>query len=108
MTVLATVVSTPTKNRAIIDAGSKVLTSDLFGMNDHGSIVNYPELRITQLTEEHGTIVSEQNTNLEIGQKIQIIPNHACVVTNMLDEVNLITEEKKLKKVKVVARGKGW
>ena len=108
LNVLSTVVSTPTKNRAIIDAGSKVLTSDLFGMNDYGSIVNYPELRITQLTEEHGTIVSEQNTNLEIGQKIQIIPNHACVVTNMLDEINLITEEKKLKKVKVVARGKVW
>ena len=108
LTVLATVVSTPTKNRAIIDAGSKVLTSDLFGMNDHGSIVNYPQLRITQLTEEHGTIVSEQNTNLVIGQKIEIIPNHACVVTNMLNEVNLITEEKKLKKVKVVARGKVW
>ena len=108
LTVLATVVSTPTKNRAIIDAGSKVLTSDLFGMNDHGSIVNYPELRITQLTEEHGTIVSEQNTNLVIGQKIQIIPNHACVVTNMLNEVNLITEEKKIKKVKVIARGKVW
>ena len=70
--------------------------------------MNFPELRVTQLTEEHGTIVSEQNTNLEIGQKIQIIPNHACVVTNMLDEVNLFTEEKKLKKVKVVARGKVW
>jgi D-serine deaminase-like pyridoxal phosphate-dependent protein len=77
-------------------------------MNDHGSIVNYPELRITQLTEEHGTIVSEQNTNLVIGQKIEIIPNHACVVTNMLNEVNFITEEKKIKKVKVIARGKVW
>ena len=77
-------------------------------MNDHGAVVNFPELRITQLSEEHGTIMSEQNTNLEIGQKIQIIPNHACVVTNMLDEVNLITEEKKLKKVKVIARGKVW
>ena len=108
LTVLATVVSTPTKKRAIIDAGSKILTSDLFGMNHHGSIVNFPELRITQLTEEHGTIVCEQNTNLEIGQKIQIIPNHACVVTNMLDEVNLITEEKKLKKIKVTGRGKVW
>ena len=108
LTVLATVVSTPTKNRAIIDAGSKVLTSDLFGLNDHGSVINFPELRVTQLTEEHGTIVSEQNTNLKIGQKIQIMPNHACVVTNMLDEVNLITEETKIKKVKVIARGKVW
>ena len=108
LTILATVISTPEPHRAVIDAGSKVLTSDLFGMNNHGSIINYPELRLTQLTEEHGTIVSEQKTNLEIGQKIQIIPNHACVVTNMLDEVNLITEEKKLKKVKVIARGKVW
>ena len=108
LTVLATVVSTPTKNRAIIDAGSKVLTTDLFGMKDHGRIVNFPDLRIVQLTEEHGTIVSDQNTNLEIGQKIQIIPNHACVVTNMLDEVNLITEEKKIKNVQVIGRGKVW
>ena len=100
--------STPTKNRAIIDAGSKVLTSDLFGLKDHGSVINFPELRVTQLTEEHGTIVSKQNTNLKIGQKIQIMPNHACVVTNMLDEVNLIIEETKIKKVKVIARGKVW
>ena len=108
LTVLATVVSIPTKKRAVIDAGSKVLTSDLFGMSDHGSVVNFPELRITQLTEEHGTIISNKNINLKIGQKIQIMPNHACVVTNMLDEVNLITEAKELKKVKVIGRGKVW
>ena len=108
LTVLATVVSTPTKNRAIIDAGSKVLTSDLFGMKDHGRVVNFPDLRIVQLTEEHGTIVSDQDTNLKIGQKIQIIPNHACVVTNMLDEINLITEEKTIKNIQVIGRGKVW
>ena len=49
-----------------------------------------------------------QAISLKIGQKIQIIPNHACVVTNMLNEVNLITEEKQIKKVKVIARGKVW
>ena len=108
LTVLATVVSTPTKNRAIIDAGSKVLTTDLFGMKDHGRIVNFPDLRIVQLTEEHGTIVSDQNTNLEIGQKILIIPNHACVVTNMLDEVTVITAEKIVGNMKVIGRGKVW
>ena len=108
LTVLATVVSTPTKNRAIIDAGSKVLTTDLFGMKDHGRIVNFPDLRIVQLTEEHGTIVSDQNTNLEIGQKILIIPNHACVVTNMLDEVTVITAERNVGNMKVIGRGKVW
>ena len=108
LTVLATVVSTPTKNRAIIDAGSKVLTADLFGMKGHGRIVNFPDLRIVELTEEHGTIISNKNIDLKIGQKIQILPNHACVVTNMLDEVNLIIEAKELKKVKVIGRGKVW
>jgi D-serine deaminase-like pyridoxal phosphate-dependent protein len=108
LTVLATVVSTPTKNRAIIDAGSKVLTSDLFGMKDHGHIVNFPDLRITQLTEEHGTIVADQSTNLEIGQKILIVPNHACVVTNMLDEIVVITEERTIKNMQVIGRGKVW
>ena len=108
LTVLATVVSTPTKNRAIIDAGSKVLTTDLFGMKDHGRIVNFPELRIVQLTEEHGTIVSDQSTNLKIGQKIQIIPNHACVVTNMLDEVTVITAERNVGNMKIIGRGKVW
>ena len=108
LTVLATVVSTPTKNRAIIDAGSKVLTTDLFGMKDHGRIVNYPDLRIAQVTEEHGTIVSDQSTSLEIGQKILIIPNHACVVTNMLDEIVVITEEQDLKNMQVIGRGKVW
>ena len=108
LTVLATVVSTPTKNRAIIDAGSKVLTTDLFEMKGHGRIVNFPDLRIVQLTEEHGTIVSDQSTNLEIGQKIQIIPNHACVVTNMLDEVTVITEERNLENMQVIGRGKVW
>jgi len=108
LTVLATVVSTPTKNRAIIDAGSKVLTTDLFGMKDHGRIVNFPDLRIVQLTEEHGTIVSDQDTNLEIGQKILIIPNHACVVTNMLDEVTVITAERNVGNMKIIGRGKVW
>ena len=108
LTVLATVVSTPTKNRAIIDAGSKVLTTDLFGMKGHGRIVNFPDLRIVQLTEEHGTIVSDQNTNLKIGQKILIIPNHACVVTNMLDEVTVITAERNVGNMKVIGRGKVW
>ena len=51
---------------------------------------------------------TNKNINLKIGQKIQIMPNHACVVTNMLDEVNLITEAKELKKVKVIGRGKVW
>jgi len=50
MHILATVVSRPTPDRAIIDAGSKALTSDLLGFSDHGLIVEYPQASITGLS----------------------------------------------------------
>jgi len=108
LTVLATVVSTPTPYRAVIDAGSKVLTSDLFGLKGHGLILNHSSLMISELSEEHGCIISEKPTGLSIGQKIRIIPNHTCVVSNMLDHVILIKDEQVVGIEKVIARGKVW
>ena len=69
LTVLATVVSTPTEYRAIVDAGSKVLTSDLFGLTGYGKVINGPQLRICHRKEEHGTITSDNPTGLKIGQQ---------------------------------------
>ncbi len=108
LTVLATVVSTPTTDRAVIDAGSKVLTSDLSNLNGYGYIVGYPNLTISSLSEEHGCVRNEGPTGLQVGQKIEIIPNHACVVTNMFDYVMLKRKEKVFSKQKVTARGKVW
>lgn len=108
LTVLATVVSTPAKNRAVIDAGSKALTSDLVNLIGHGYIVGYPNLNISTLSEEHGCITSEGPTELQVGQKLRIIPNHACVVSNMFDHVILKHKEKSYFKQLVKARGKVW
>ena len=108
LTVLATVVSTPAKNRAVIDAGSKALTSDLVNLIGHGYIVGYPNLNISTLSEEHGCITSEGPTELQVGQKLRIIPNHACVVSNMFDHVILKHKEKRYFKQLVKARGKVW
>ena len=105
LTVLSSVVSTPTPERAVIDAGSKVLTTDLFGLSGHGHIIGYPELVISQLSEEHACITSDGPTGLSIGQKLRIIPNHACVVSNMLNEVIFVEGQKFLKTQPVVARG---
>ena len=108
LTILATVISTPAPNRAVIDAGSKVLTSDLMGLEGHGLIVGYPDLTISQLSEEHGCITSNTSTNLRVGQRIQVIPNHACVVSNMVDHVVFIEDDQVLIQKPVVARGKVW
>lgn len=108
LTVLATVISVPTKSRAIIDAGSKVLTADLLGLDGYGYVVDHPDLLIDQLSEEHGRIVSKGNINLTVGQQVQIIPNHACVVSNMVDEVVLTRGATVMGNECVSARGKVW
>lgn len=87
LNVLATVVSVPAPNRAIIDAGSKALTSDLLGLTGYGHVLGRDDITIDQLSEEHGRLVSSGDINLSVGQKIRIVPNHACVVTNLVDAV---------------------
>jgi D-serine deaminase-like pyridoxal phosphate-dependent protein len=107
LTVLATVVSRPTENRAIIDAGSKALTSDLLGLVGHGHCVEYPDAKITGLSEEHGTIdVSACARKPEIGEVIRIIPNHCCPVTNLFDNVHLVRDGVLVETVPVAARGR--
>jgi len=107
LTVLATVVSRPTENRAIIDAGSKALTSDTLGMDGFGLIEAYPGAVITGLSEEHGTIdLSNCATKPAIGDKLRIIPNHACVVSNLFDTVTLISGDAVAETVPVGARGR--
>ncbi len=108
LTVLATVVSTPTSERAVIDAGSKVLTSDLSSLVGYGLVVNFPHITISNLSEEHGCLESEGPTGLFVGQKIQIIPNHACVVSNMVDHVIFTRNTEVVKLQQVSARGKVW
>lgn len=104
--VVATVVSTPAFDRAIIDAGSKVLTSDLLGFSDYGHVLDHPEISISSLSEEHGTLVVDPENPLKIGERIRIVPNHVCVVSNMFDEVWIDVGGGNLLPLTVNARGK--
>ena len=108
LTVLATVVSVPSSNHAIVDAGSKVLTTDLFGQVGHGHVLGRDDLAIDQLSEEHGRIVSDGPINLNVGERLRIVPNHACVVANMLDKVEGVRGTKLAGPMPVAARGQVW
>ncbi|MBS7702163.1 alanine racemase [Chelatococcus asaccharovorans] len=87
----ATVVSRPTADRAIIDAGSKSLSSDLTPggpARGYGLMPDYPEAVIVKLNEEHGIVdLSACARRPEIGETVRIIPNHVCVVVNLHDEI---------------------
>lgn len=106
LTVLATVVSVPAPDRAIIDAGSKTLTSDLLGLTGHGHVLGRPDIAIDQLSEEHGRLRAEGDIGLKVGQRLRIVPNHACVVTNMVDALYVFGKDKAPELLPVTARGK--
>ena len=89
MHVRATVVSCPTPDRAIIDSGTKVLTSDHYYVEHYGRLVEYPGAYVAGLSEEHATIdLSQCKARPKVGEVVSVIPNHCCVVSNMNDEVN--------------------
>ena len=105
--IKTTVVSTPCKGNAIIDAGSKTLTSDLSKFKKgYGYVVEFPEIEIYKLNEEHGFLKFNPNICLEVGQILTIIPNHACVISNLCDEILGVNKKGKKIRIKIDARGK--
>jgi D-serine deaminase-like pyridoxal phosphate-dependent protein len=102
--VLATVVSVPTPTRAILDAGSKALTSDLAaGATGYGLLVEHPEAEVYKLNEEHGHV---EVSGCEVGERITVIPNHACVTVNMYDEIAMHRGGDVVETLRIAARGK--
>lgn len=107
MRIWATVVSRPTPGRAILDAGSKSLTSDLLGFEDYGHVVEYPQARLYALSEEHGHLdMSECGKGPEVGERVSIIPNHTCVVSNLHDTMVVARRGQVEGEWPVAARGK--
>jgi D-serine deaminase-like pyridoxal phosphate-dependent protein len=107
MRTLVTVVSRPTANRAIIDAGSKTLSSDTLGLDGYGYILGYPDSKIYALDEEHGYVeVRGDGRAPAIGERLQIIPNHACVISNLHDRVVGVRDDEVEVTWAVAARGK--
>lgn len=104
--VLTTVVSRPTSERAMIDAGSKSLTSDLMGMDGFGVVPSLGFAPIYNMSEEHGFLdISKCHSKPKIGDLLRILPNHVCPVTNLFDKVVLVRNTKVIGAVRVDARG---
>jgi D-serine deaminase-like pyridoxal phosphate-dependent protein len=105
--IYSTVVSRAAPERGILDAGSKTLTSDTGGLDGHGLILEHPEAKIARFAEEHGFLdLSRSNTRPHVGDVVRIVPNHVCVVVNMMDEVVMVRGDEILGTLPVAARGK--
>jgi D-serine deaminase-like pyridoxal phosphate-dependent protein len=65
------------------------------------------DLTVTGLSEEHGVIELPVASDWpRIGERLRIIPNHACVISNLFDSVTLISGDEVREVVPVAARGR--
>jgi D-serine deaminase-like pyridoxal phosphate-dependent protein len=105
--VFATVVSRAGPERGILDSGSKTLTADSGGLDGYGLILEHPEARIKGFAEEHGFLdLSKCNARPKIGDIVRVIPNHVCVVVNMVDQLIAVRNNEVVEVMQVAARGK--
>jgi D-serine deaminase-like pyridoxal phosphate-dependent protein len=105
----ATVVSRPADGRAVIDAGSKSLSSDLApgAGPGYGLILGYPDAVIVRLNEEHGVVdLTQCRDKPQLGERLRIVPNHVCAVSNLHDEVVTSRDGRVVDSVRVAARGR--
>jgi D-serine deaminase-like pyridoxal phosphate-dependent protein len=118
LTVLSTVVAKH-PGRIILDAGSKTLTND--SARGFGPLAGYGALSpssdamlrphdgftIERLSEEHATVkVSDAAPDLKIGDRVRVLPNHSCVVSNLVDVVHMAEGETVVETLPVAARGR--
>ena len=83
-----TVVSDAVPGQVVVDGGSKTFTSDPHPDGGHGSVVGRAGARFTRMNEEHGYVdVSALDERPAVGQRLQIVPNHACGCMNLHDGV---------------------
>ena len=110
LTVLATIISHPSENLFICDAGAKCLGLDqgAHGNNSivgYGTVIDHPEVIVSSLSEEVGKLKIEGQTNLKIGDKIEIIPNHSCSTANLCSYYTVTEGDNVIKSIKVDVRG---
>lgn len=105
---VATVASRPSRDRAILDTGAKSLAMDPSKAHPgHGYIVGHPEAIIVKLSEEHGVVeLPEGETGFNVGDRVEVIPNHICPTVNLMDELLIARDGHIVDTWKIAARGK--
>jgi D-serine deaminase-like pyridoxal phosphate-dependent protein len=86
--VLATVVSRPTSERFLIDAGTKSFSGDGGDgppFPGRGVVSGRPELILDFMNEEHGVGHIVGDPELRIGDRLEVIPLHVCSAVNLFD-----------------------
>jgi D-serine deaminase-like pyridoxal phosphate-dependent protein len=107
-TILATVISTPSPGRAILDAGSKALATQVKPVSAGcGFVLGHPGAVIDVLNDEHGYLNLEHSElRVRVGDRLRLIPPRVCTALNLYDELHLIEGEQVVQTCRVTGRGR--
>ncbi|KMO41014.1 alanine racemase [Methylobacterium variabile] len=107
LAVLTRVVSRAGEARGILDAGSKTLTSDTGGgLDGFGLLPDHPGARIAGFAEEHGFLdLAACADRPPVGTLVEVVPNHVCVVVNMVDAFVAVRDGAVVGTIPIEARG---
>ncbi len=105
---VATVVSRPARDRAVLDTGSKSLAMDPSKSRPgHGYIVGHRDAIISKLSEEHGVVtLPDGEEGFAVGDRVEVIPNHICPTVNLMDELSVVRDGRIVDTWRIAARGK--
>lgn len=107
LTVVTTVVSRGGPTRGILDAGSKTLSSDTGKLEGYGLILEHPDATIHAFAEEHGFLdLSRCAAPPQVGDVVRVVPNHVCVVVNLMDRLIATRGQAIVGEIPVAARGR--
>ena len=83
ITVLATVLSRPSPERALTDTGIKSLTCDI----STAEVLGHKGVRLDRLNVEHGFLSTPPSSKIKVGDKLEIMPHLVGPVINLFDRV---------------------
>jgi D-serine deaminase-like pyridoxal phosphate-dependent protein len=76
------------------------------GTSRDGVVLEAPRSTIERLNEEHAVVALADGELLELGQRVSVVPNHACVVANLFDELVVVGRGRESTIWRVDARGR--
>tara|TARA_R100000027_G_scaffold1897_3_gene2084 strand:+ start:3825 stop:4937 length:1113 start_codon:yes stop_codon:yes gene_type:complete len=105
LVVASTVVDKPRPGLALIDAGSKVFSSDRLGQHPFAIPLDGRDFEVTRLSEEHAFLTGTDVVSLEIGEVVLFVPQHVCPVVNLTDQMIALSKDGEPEALPVDARG---
>ena len=103
----------PEEKKLLVDAGALALSKDpgavhIVGETVFGLVLEHPNLRVTGLSQEHGTVLGDTEKDVSrfrVGDALRILPNHSCLAAALHPWYFLVDGEQVVDRFQPV---RGW